>query len=72
MLFIFENRCFFKESGQTKSKREGINIKFRNLRLMKIDFYHSASRAHHKKELALSNFIEKQRILSFYLQIFCA
>ena len=39
---------------------------------MKIDFYHSASRARHKKELALSNFIEKQRILSFYLQIFCA
>ena len=41
MLFIFENQWFFfffKESVQTKSKREGINIKFRHLSPIKIDF----------------------------------
>ena len=32
---------------------------------MKLDFYQVVSYAHYKKELALSNFIKKQRIFFF-------
>ena len=57
MLLIFQNRyVFFKESAQIRSKCEGVNIRFRHLRPMKIDLFPMRST---KKELTLSNFNEK-------------